>query len=317
MDQIGDYSSRKNTNNASLISRNSSLSGNLRSVLLDSPHSLDNESTHERSRHRLFDTSPPKYDQHTYSDKYASHSNKNYIPYAYDQYTPYDHQDSNDEDIEAIKQEMRFIKQDSLSSTRNAVRTAIQAEETGRQTLAKLGVQSERIGNTEKHLDLTAVNTKIAEEKNKALNHLNRSVFIPHFKKPWKKQSRLKEKEQHIRNQYELEQMERERTRRSDYESVRRIKDALHKKERPLEKQPLNDRLRYRFEPDEEDDEIENELDQNLAQLDNITAQLKAIATATQEEIISQNNRLDRISEKGYKLNAEIYVNAERLKRIN
>lgn len=47
-----------------------------------------------------------------------------------------------DEEVEGIKQQMRFVNQESLASTRNAVRIAREAEETARATLDKLGVQS-------------------------------------------------------------------------------------------------------------------------------------------------------------------------------
>lgn len=47
-----------------------------------------------------------------------------------------------DEEVEGIKQQMRFVKQESLASTRNAVRIAREAEETARATLDKLGDQS-------------------------------------------------------------------------------------------------------------------------------------------------------------------------------
>lgn len=49
-----------------------------------------------------------------------------------------------DEEVEAVKQQMRFTKQESLASTRNALRAAREAEETGRNTLTKLGDQSGR-----------------------------------------------------------------------------------------------------------------------------------------------------------------------------
>lgn len=51
-------------------------------------------------------------------------------------------QGDEDEEVEAIKQQMRFTKQESLSSTRNALRIAREAEETARGTLGRLGDQS-------------------------------------------------------------------------------------------------------------------------------------------------------------------------------
>ena len=47
-----------------------------------------------------------------------------------------------DEEVEGIKQQTRFIKQESVNSTRNALRVAREAEETARATLSKLGDQS-------------------------------------------------------------------------------------------------------------------------------------------------------------------------------
>lgn len=47
-----------------------------------------------------------------------------------------------DEDVEAIKTQTRFLKQDTVASTRNALRMAREAEESGRATLLKLGEQS-------------------------------------------------------------------------------------------------------------------------------------------------------------------------------
>lgn len=50
--------------------------------------------------------------------------------------------DEEEEEVEGIKQQLRFTKQESLASTRNALRIAQEAEETSRATLDKLGDQS-------------------------------------------------------------------------------------------------------------------------------------------------------------------------------
>ena len=50
--------------------------------------------------------------------------------------------EENEEDVEAIKHQTRFIKQDSVKSTRNALRMAREAEETARGTINRLGSQS-------------------------------------------------------------------------------------------------------------------------------------------------------------------------------
>ena len=50
--------------------------------------------------------------------------------------------EENDEDVEGIKQQIRTTKQESVNSTRNALRLAREAEETARGTMLKLGDQS-------------------------------------------------------------------------------------------------------------------------------------------------------------------------------
>lgn len=50
--------------------------------------------------------------------------------------------EENDEDVEGIKKQTRYVKQESANSTRNALRLAREAEETARNTLGRLGDQS-------------------------------------------------------------------------------------------------------------------------------------------------------------------------------
>ena len=50
-------------------------------------------------------------------------------------------EEEEEEQVNATKQEIRFIKQQDVASTRNALRIAEQAEEVGRDTLARLGMQ--------------------------------------------------------------------------------------------------------------------------------------------------------------------------------
>jgi len=50
--------------------------------------------------------------------------------------------EENEEDIEGIKQQTRFVKQESVASTRSALRMAQEAEETARNTVTRLGDQS-------------------------------------------------------------------------------------------------------------------------------------------------------------------------------
>ena len=50
--------------------------------------------------------------------------------------------EEDDDDVEGIKNQTRYVKQESVNSTRNALRLAREAEETARGTLGRLGDQS-------------------------------------------------------------------------------------------------------------------------------------------------------------------------------
>ena len=51
-------------------------------------------------------------------------------------------EDEEEDEVEGIKKDTRFTKQESVNSTRNALRIAREAEETARNTLGRLGDQS-------------------------------------------------------------------------------------------------------------------------------------------------------------------------------
>ena len=122
-------------------------------------------------------------------------------------------EEEEEEDITATKQQIRFIKQEDVSSTRNALRIAAQAEETGMNTLARIGAQGERIHNTEKNLDLTSNNNRLAEDKARELKTLNRSMFAVHVSNPFTAGSRAQKRDDDVLERHHLEREQREATR--------------------------------------------------------------------------------------------------------
>jgi len=72
-------------------------------------------------------------------DEYGGSNNNNGYGRSQDQKGE---RNEEDDEVEAVKQQMRFTKQESLSSTRNALRLAREAEETASGSLLKLGDQS-------------------------------------------------------------------------------------------------------------------------------------------------------------------------------
>ena len=226
-------------------------------------------------------------------------------PDRYDEYQQ-QAQDDDEGDVEAIKQEIRFTKQESLSSTRNAIRIASEAEETGRNSLTRLGGQSEKLSGIEKNLDVSAAHSRIAEDKARELRHLNRSMFAVTVSNPFNSRTRAEEEERKITERHLLEREERERNRKYAYDSAQRVNSALDKpgtgrKPRMNDQQSRSTivgRSMYSFEEDEEDVQVEKDIDANLNTLGDLTSRLKGLALATQTEIEAQNKKLDQIAEK-------------------
>lgn len=163
--------------------------------------------------------------------------------------------DDEDEEVEAIKQQIKFTKQESLSSTRNALRIAREAEETARNTMNRLGEQSDRLANTENHLDMAKAHAVRADDQQKEIVALNRSIFRPTF--TFNKKGKRDAHEQKLLSRHEEEKAEREEVRRQQYESRERTAETLKALDKGAN-QPkgapgglrsrLADKARYQFE---------------------------------------------------------------------
>lgn len=212
-------------------------------------------------------------------------------------------EEEEEEDVEATKQQIKFVKQEDVSSTRNALRIAAQAEETGQNTLARLGAQSERIHNAEKNLDLTSNQNRVAEDKEKELKQLNRSMFAVHVSNPFTGASRRQARDDAVMDRHHMEREQREATRRAGFETSQRMNKTFQElsKEGRAPKPgqaSLAERAKYQFEADEDDDEMENEIDANLTALGGAATRLNGLARATGSALEEDNKNLDRINAK-------------------
>ena len=214
-------------------------------------------------------------------------------------------EEEEEEDVQATKQQIRFMKQEDVSSTRNALRIAQQAEETGRATLARLGAQGERIHNTEKNLDLAANHNRLAEEKAKELKTLNKSMFAVHVSNPFTSTQRKAARDQDIIDKHQTEREQRDATRKAAFGSQQRMERAFKDVQpgdvgyrAPQTKSSLAERSKFQFEADSEDDEMENEIDSNLDALGHAAGRLHLLARATGKEVDEQNKHIDTIIQK-------------------
>lgn len=177
-------------------------------------------------------------------------------------------EEQEDQDVQAAKQEIRFIKQQDIASTRNARRVAEQAEATGRETLARLGQQGERIHNTERNLDMASNQNRLAAEKAGELKTLNRSMFAVHVSNPFTAKKREQAANDIALEKHQAERRQKEETQAQAYGSRARQqqmqRDINGNPVRAGPQRSLADRSKYQFEADSEDDEMENEIDDNL-----------------------------------------------------
>lgn len=75
-------------------------------------------------------------------------------------------------------------------------------------------------------------------------------------------------------------------------------------------------RKRFQFEKDEEDDILEDELDGNLDEISEMTKRLKALGSAMGTELDQQNGRIERIEGKTVGLDGRIFRNTERVSAV-
>ncbi|GME64678.1 Transporter sec9 [Neofusicoccum parvum] len=230
-------------------------------------------------------------------------------------------EEEEEEDVQAAKQQIRFMKQQDVSSTRNALRLAAQAEETGRDTLSRLGAQGERIHNTEKNLDLAENQNRLAEEKARELKTLNKSMFAMHVSNPFTASKRREQRDEAIMDTHRKERQQREDTRQAAWESSQRAQQMQKGVDRAggpggNKGASLAERSKYQFEADSEDDEMENEIDANLDALHGAAGRLKGLASAMGTEVDQQNKHIARITDKTDRVDDQIAMNRARLDRI-
>lgn len=249
----------------------------------------------ERAQERQQTGAPP----YEYNAGQPEGEARNYGAYGDRQLTA---EEEEEEDITATKQEIKFMKHQDVASTRNALQMAAAAEESGRNTLARLGDQGERIHNTEKNLDLAANHNLSAEDKYKELKTLNRSMFAVHMNNPFTGKERRGKRDEQIYERHRTERDQREATREAAFQSNARMNDnfkgvdQVSSANKP--KGSLADRAKYQFEADSDDDQLENEIESNIDALSGAAGRLNILARATGAEVEAQNKHLERIGVK-------------------
>ncbi|CDO93481.1 unnamed protein product [Kluyveromyces dobzhanskii CBS 2104] len=228
-----------------------------------------------------------------------------------------------DEEVDGIKQQIRFTKQSSVASTRNTLKMAQDAELAGMNTIGMLGHQSEKLNTVERNLNLMQIQNRNADDKVSELKKLNRNILAVHVSNPFHSKRRAREAEDKIKMLRMQDKRNQEDITSTLHQSTKRIENAMTSGNGPSEvrdryhnQQILEKSKRYQFENDEEDDEMEMEIDKNLDKIGQVSGRLKKLALTTGKEIDSQQNRIKRIEESTDDLDIRIHVNTTKLTNI-
>ncbi|KAF1834319.1 hypothetical protein BDW02DRAFT_579726 [Decorospora gaudefroyi] len=232
-------------------------------------------------------------------------------------------EEQEEEDIDATKQEIKFMKQKDVASTRNALRLAEQALETGRGTLATMASQGERIHKyidyTERNLDLASIQSDRASGQTKELTRVNASMFsvVPN---PFTGNSKREREMQRKMDEHQNARDTREATARAKWESGARANEVQRSMQtagqQQKNKSSLEERAKYQFESDEEGDAMEKEINENLGQLHGMARGLNQLGRAMGEEVDQQNVHITRITGKTDMVDDKIARNRLKLDRI-
>ena len=184
-------------------------------------------------------------------------------------------------EVQRTKDEIRSIKLSDIEATGNALKLATRIEQTGRDTLARLGMQADRLHHAERRLDEANFENERAEDKVKELRRLNQSMFRPVAGNPFTRRSRARKAATNrlAQHQRERETLQTSRTAVYGSESRRReqARDLCDEVRSPQEQRCRTDRLKYQFEGESDDDAMEGELEDNL----HVSGSLKARVTLT------------------------------------
>ncbi|KAK2020116.1 hypothetical protein LZ32DRAFT_9784 [Colletotrichum eremochloae] len=232
------------------------------------------------------------------------------------------------EEYRATKQQINEVRGESVQTVNRALQAAMQAEETGRATLARLGAQGERLHNTEKNLDMATNHNKVAEDRAKELKTLNRSMFAVHVSNPFTSKSRAAERDAAVLERHRAERETREATRHEAFKSNQRLEESF--KDMTLSGRPKGrsgatstaERSKYTL-PDDSDEEgaaeaneQERQIEDGIDQLSGVVGRLNGLARAQMKEVDQQNVLIERIGQKSDAVDDGVRMNRERLNRI-
>lgn len=234
---------------------------------------------------------------------------------------------THDPDLEILttKQEITRTKKDTIKTTQNALRLATLAETTGVEILERLGGQKETLLDAEENLEEADIEMAVAGEKVRKIKRLNRSLWGI-IRNPFAMIRRARRVKRIEERRVRLAEMKRERREGVIVPTIQ-VEEVIQPMEgveeevkeevstmTALEKRA--ERMRFQFEADSEDEEIEDEIEKNIEHLHGATIRLKSVGLAINQELEAQSTLVRRIVVQVDRSDDQVALNAHRQGRL-
>ncbi|KAF9363466.1 Protein transport protein S9 plasma membrane t-SNARE [Mortierella sp. NVP85] len=231
-----------------------------------------------------------------------------------------------EEDVDRVAQEIRDTRQESLQSTRNAIRALQEANDSADRTMHQLSEQSQQLGRVERSLDVSQLHAEAAQEKTSELKAANK-MFGFHISNPFSSSKKKREAALEAAKAQAAKEMEdRDRIRKEEYETGQRMKEASGQgpygrnngaNNYTSQSNNYGSSDQYMFEANDEDRAAESQINQDLDVMSGLLGGLKNKANAMNVEVNRQNQRIDGINTKAVNLGGHIDHNTRALNNFS
>lgn len=216
---------------------------------------------------------------------------------------------SEKEHYDALVAERRGLDQASLESTRRSVNRIAEAEMLASGNLSKLSTQGEQLARTERRLDDAAGHAKVSEVRTNDLQKLQAAFFIPVHTSSDKPGFMVTTPSA---SRSEQEQWNADYRRKGTVNTM-----TGHYQGADNSAAKLQSGVASRANPYELDDRAVNkEIDDNLSAISGSVARLKAMSLVMNDEIESQNQRIERMGVKAEAVKGSVDTSKVKLEKI-
>ncbi|KAK9365934.1 hypothetical protein V1509DRAFT_569873 [Lipomyces kononenkoae] len=246
--------------------------------------------------------------------------------------TPYQEQQfeaEDDQEVLAIKGQIKHINKDTDRIARNATALANEAYESGTRTLRMLGEQDDMLTSTGFTLTQTERHTIAADENLKEIRIANRPLLAPSMRNPFSRAPQRKERAMNTLAQNDRITME------SNYYAKNEINNAIgeqspyqeygeapasvgstYEAEREKGMDQGIEQSPYLFEADEEDLDTERSINSRLDELSIASRKLNLVAKTINTTLEQQNQRLEFVSKQTDRVHSNLYLQSMQMRDI-